>query len=365
MRVQSIDYLRGIMALSVVFYHFASLFNRWGVQDSGTVLGRLGIYAVSAFYVISGMALYLAHKNSEWDAKYTVLFISKRFLRIAPVYWLALILLSFLSYQYGAGVTASAWIYAQNIFLTFGITNPSGYMVMGGWSIGNEIVFYLFFPVMILMAKKPLTFIILVVANFVLFFYCTYYYLDPAKGFGWQWVDYISPINQVYFFIFGIVAARLLLPYVGRRKVLCILAIAALAVIFTFNDAGGDLINITTGSEKIYFTSCIVMLCSAFFLIGDLAEIKPLHTILKFLGDISYPLYLLHGTTLIFMKKIFVTNSTPTSSVVLYGAVTISLLVVASWLTHIFIEQPVIRFSKRLSLPGREHHPVRTGTTSR
>uniref|UniRef100_UPI0023F351EA acyltransferase family protein n=1 Tax=Enterobacter oligotrophicus TaxID=2478464 RepID=UPI0023F351EA len=92
MRIQSIDYLRGLMSLSIVFYHFTTSFTNWGLNDSGALLGRLGIYAVSAFYIISGMALYLAHRNDKWSIASYFSFIARRFLRLAPIYWLAILI---------------------------------------------------------------------------------------------------------------------------------------------------------------------------------------------------------------------------------------------------------------------------------
>ena len=50
-RIESLDYLRGIMALSVMIYRLTS----WNLYhpDASTLLGRLGIYAVSIFFILS------------------------------------------------------------------------------------------------------------------------------------------------------------------------------------------------------------------------------------------------------------------------------------------------------------------------
>ncbi|QPW27655.1 acyltransferase [Edwardsiella ictaluri] len=148
MRIHSIDYLRGIMALSVVLYHFS------GLPDASSLLGRLGIYAVSSFYVISGMALFLAHKKDSWSVHNYCSFMLRRFARLAPVYWLALIIFTIYFFLFSDGPQISSWKYIQNILLIFGITNPTEYIIMGGWSIGNEVVFYLFFPLLIFFLLK-------------------------------------------------------------------------------------------------------------------------------------------------------------------------------------------------------------------
>lgn len=60
-RVESLDYLRGLMALSVVIYHYISWSMSTGssvdVIGSQFILGKLGIYAVSIFYILSGVSL--------------------------------------------------------------------------------------------------------------------------------------------------------------------------------------------------------------------------------------------------------------------------------------------------------------------
>lgn len=349
MRIQSIDYLRGLMALSVVLYHFSIMFNRWGDIDSGTTLGRLGVYAVSAFYVISGMAMYLSHKSGEWSLLRYVIFIIKRFLRLAPVYWLALGFITIASILFSKNFKFDFIIYIQNIFLTFGLTNPSGYLVMGGWSIGNEIVFYLLFPLFILLTKSNALLVILINFSTISLFYCAFWYMNADIGLGEQWVHYINPLNQIFYFTFGIILAKVLLPFVGYLKPFFIMASIVLFSGFVLFPVGGDLINIITGWNKIYFSVLIIMICACFFMIGDLVSIKPLHVALKFLGDISYPLYLLHGVTFICLKGFLSSRNIPADTMLLIGVAVILLLFLASWICHILIEIPIISFSKKIT----------------
>ncbi|HHG8788525.1 TPA: acyltransferase family protein [Citrobacter sedlakii] len=265
MRIQSIDYLRGLMSLSIVFYHFSTSFTSWGLNDSGVVLGRLGIYAVSAFYIISGMALYLAHRNDNWSISGYFVFIVRRFLRLAPVYWVGLILFTIFGYKYLNGFAVDTWKYVQNIFLIFGLTNPTDYILMGGWSIGNEVVFYLFFPAFILMVKNRYGLITLVLTSIFLLGYCSAFYLEPSSGIAEQWAEYINPINQIYFFVFGVVIAHTLLKYVGVNKILFSAIAFICAAVFVFYPAQGNQINIIIGANKIVFTMVTFAICTMFF----------------------------------------------------------------------------------------------------
>lgn len=349
MRIQSIDYLRGLMSLSIVIYHFSTSFTTWGMTDSGTVLGRLGIYAVTAFYVISGMALYLAHRKDEWTVTQYGVFILRRFLRLAPIYWVPLIVYTVFCFQYDNGFSIDSWKYIQNIFLIFGFTNPTEYMIMGGWSIGNEIVFYLLFPVFILMANNKISSMLLLIVSVVLLTYCAFYFLIPDVKLSRQWAKYIEPMNQVYYFSMGVLAAKWLLPIVGKRRKMMIFFALFLSMAFVYYPTSGDQINIITGPEKIIFSILILGVCSAFFLIGDLQCIKLLHLLLKFLGDISYPLYLLHGVSFLYFRKLIFTPGMSDQKLIFSGLGLLCLLLLLSWLCHMAIEKPIIKMSKRLS----------------
>lgn len=348
MRIQSIDYLRGLMSLSIVLYHFSTTFTTWGLNDSSELLGKLGIYAVSAFYIISGMALYLAHKNDHWDRNEYFIFIARRFFRLAPIYWLALLALTVFYFLYVPSFSIDNWKYAQNILLIFGVTNPAEYLIMGGWSIGNEVVFYLFFPIIILMTRNRVSIFLLTLLSVLICVYCSAFYLDPNVSLGKQWLSYINPFNQIYFFAFGVVAAKYLLPYVARYKRLYFLGVLASFATFYCFPVYGDQISIVTGINKIIFTTSIFLLCCMFFLIGDLTKTGLAHKILKFMGDVSYPLYLLHGVSFMYFRKIVVEQGMPDTVLVGYGLLLLLILLMISWLCHIGIEKPIIKLSKRM-----------------
>ncbi|KFC01038.1 exopolysaccharide production protein [Trabulsiella guamensis ATCC 49490] len=361
MRIQSIDYLRGLMSLSIVIYHFSLSFTNWGFSDSNTLLGRLGIYAVTAFYIISGMALYLAHRADKWSSSQYGIFIARRFLRLAPVYWVALIAFTVFYCGFVNGFTFDKWRYVQNIFLLFGITNPTKYMIMGGWSIGNEVVFYLFFPIFIVMVKNRMLASVLLVLSVLLLLYCSFFMINPSVTLARQWATYINPLNQVYYFIFGILAAKWFLPLVGTNKKICISLALLLFLIFILYPASGNQAIIIHGITKLVFSMITLGLCVLFFLMQNLQNIKPLHTILYFLGNVSYPLYLLHGVSFLYFRKWFFSAEMDNQQLIISGLILLLVLLVLSWLCHIGIEKPVIRLSKCLS-NNKGQHTINTST---
>jgi len=82
MRIKNLDFLRGLASVGIMMYHFTSW--SFGLLSATSFLGRVGIYGVSIFYVLSGLTLYAVYSN-KLDATYSglKLFYTKRFYRIS------------------------------------------------------------------------------------------------------------------------------------------------------------------------------------------------------------------------------------------------------------------------------------------
>lgn len=168
-----LDGLRGLAALWVLLSHIQIL----------TGLGHIpllswGDLAVDLFMLLSGFLMahnYIARKQSEpWNASRTIgQFWLRRFFRIAPLYYIVLVvalLVGPLMGQFRADI-ASAWpvtATAPERYLDQSLTNILMHLsflfgfsptyafrtALPDWSIGLEMQFYLFFPfIMLLMAR--------------------------------------------------------------------------------------------------------------------------------------------------------------------------------------------------------------------
>ena len=112
-------------------------------------MGRIGLYGVSVFYILSGLTLYLIYINSlKLDWRSLLTFGIKRSFRIYPLLRLT--------------VALTLWLNPKlynptDLFLSvtglFGFLKPAGGLGTGVWSIGNEFVFYTVFPILILIAQ--------------------------------------------------------------------------------------------------------------------------------------------------------------------------------------------------------------------
>ncbi|OLO10232.1 hypothetical protein BTW10_15810 [Chromohalobacter japonicus] len=353
-RVHTIDYFRGVMALSVMLYHFFS----WsvGIPESDSLLGRLGIYAVSSFYIVSGISLYLVYRDSGWGWCEIKSFGLKRFLRLAPVYWLATALMVVL-YGLGNSSYEPDWFNIfENFFLVFGLYNPDGYIPVGGWSIGNEFSFYVFFPLLMLSLNKRWSFAILMSFVFLSYGVFCFFILSSGKSLAQQWDSYINPLNQVFLFFSGVMAAWLKEYYYSPGKKVSLIIACAAVFIFVLYPASGDKINIVTGWARLIFTSACWAFCFSLLCMPNLSS-RFLSKPLGFLGDRSYTIYMLHGASFLYFDRYVAPGlgiGSPEEKLVflLFGLAPFVLLV--SFFVYRYLEVPFIQLGKKLSVTYEE-----------
>ena len=186
-RIESLDYLRGIMALSVMIYHLTS----WNLYhlDASTLLVRLGIYAVSIFFILSGLSIAIAYSHFIIDLKSSIAFYIRRIFRIWPLLWVCIIAVVFLYILEGREIL-SLKILLLNFTTLFGFIAPTEYINTGAWSIGNEMVYYFLTPFFIYFYRKSLIVgNMLVLLSFFITIYFAFFYLDPSKSLASQWGD--------------------------------------------------------------------------------------------------------------------------------------------------------------------------------
>ena len=286
-RNYNLDYLRGLAAFAIMIYHYLS----WtlGRFSSDSFMGRVGIYGVSIFYVLSGLTLYFVYIDKMKPTRMELFhFYKKRILRIFPLLWLVTIIAVIIQKQSPDFI---------NLFLNlsglFGFLRWDKYYSTGAWSIGNELVFYVFFPIFIYLVKKSKG--LMVLLSFILFsiyIYFAFVKLTPDLKLREQWKDYVNPLNQVFLFLSGFYIGYLSNEVKFNKRITTSLLILGL-IVFVFYPVSGDLINLVTGFNRIIFTICCILICFSFFKLNYKFSEK-LHKPLKFLGEASYSVYLLH-----------------------------------------------------------------------
>lgn len=296
-RLEWLDYFRGFCALGIMLYHYVYWEIDTAVLDASTFLGKVGVYGVSMFYVLSGLTLYQVYQH-KLEANYSSIrnFYIKRFFRIFPLLWIVIIATIILNRQ------IPDW---QTLFLNFtglfGFIKWNGYIATGAWSIGNELVFYALFPLFFIFSKKTnktaFWFITLVVS--VLFVYFSFFKISTVDTLTGQWRDYVNPLNQVPFFFGGFLIGF----FFNKKKntffsqassiyIQTILVIVAI-LSFIFYPVKGDLVNIVTGWNRIAFILICLCLCTCFYK-ASASLPNFIHYPLSKLGEATYSVYLIH-----------------------------------------------------------------------
>lgn len=202
-RVIGFDLLRGLCALAVAAYHVMS-WNAWGH------LHTWGTYGVYMFFVLSGASMYVAYARRFADGLPITSFLRLRLIRLGPLYLaaLALVLLAQLRTGFDLGKAEVAFL---NLFFQFGLGNPGATsLVVGGWSLGIEFVFYLLFPVMLALVNSRwwwLPVLMALVSQHV--FIASVF--SNGKGIAENWNAYTQFLSFCFYFLAGCVIGRALL----------------------------------------------------------------------------------------------------------------------------------------------------------
>ncbi|MFM8374163.1 MAG: acyltransferase family protein [Bacteroidota bacterium] len=286
-RLIQLDYLRGLMALAVMVFHY----DKWttGTWNADTPQGKLGVYAVSSFFIISGMAL--AHRYAGTLPRAWKSFATRRVQRIFPMLWLATIATLVIDDH------PRSW---QTILLNlsglFGFADASADIATGAWSIGCELVYYCFFPLLLWTGeRKKWIFLLLWMAaaacGLARAFFPPFSVSGTSQTVWWPY--YVQAPGQAWFFITG--AGLSLFSQnlkVIPEKYWKWLMLAGMSV-FLLMPTGGDPLSLVAGSGMVILSVSTVMAVTGWiFGTGKLPGI--LDRVLAWLGDISYALYLLH-----------------------------------------------------------------------
>lgn len=336
MRLKNVDYLRGLSAFGIMIYHYLSW--TFGIFESNTFMGRVGVYGVSVFYVLSGLTLYYVyHKNFNFK-KLTSFFV-KRFFRIYPLLWLSIVLTIYLLNK-----TFENKIIILNITGLFGFFEHDKYITSGAWSIGNELVFYSLFPFILLFEKCfKFTIEVFFTLSFFVSMYFGFFVFNPLQTLGDQWKDYINPLNQLLFFSGGLLIGKLLINKNNTKVGVTLLLSSVL--LFVFYPTTGDLIIVVSSWNKIIFSLLVFVLCSSIIVIQFKVP-KLFDVLLETLGKISYSLYLLHAIVFWYLTN-YINRA---EHFVMFFSCSICITFIISLASYYLIEKPFILLGKRLSV---------------
>lgn len=338
-RVEALDALRGMFALAVAVYHLTVWTGalEGAARDASVVAG---VYSVQGFFIISGFCFFRLYTRAQFDWPALKRFHIRRFMRIAPLFYAALLL----SYAVGKPVNPAAdwgrWL--ENMTLSFALFHPNHAMVMGGWSIGIEYLFYAALPLLVWIARSPLALGACAAALIACAVPYTFGKVERAP-LPQQFHTYVQVANHAFLFLLGGLVAELHRRSRWRMPgaiALGSIALLAFAVVRT-QPTVVDHLEVMIGFVRVKY----VLVCLAIVALAAFARnsISPLAAPLRKLGDISYSVYLVHPFAWLLTAAVVRDHVDPPAQLLLGVLATLALAAC----TERWLERPLLSLGRR------------------
>lgn len=350
MLIKQLTFTRFIAALIIVLFHYGTLAFPF---DKGMLnhFAQNGPFAVSFFFCLSGYILTQVYYQSDFVKINIKQYLSKRFARIYPVYFLALILTLALGFFINNSAPKGSSIILQLFALHAWVPGICLEINYPAWTISVEMFFYLSFPFLLNFFQKQTNFKLYIIAFTIWLISLITRIILVAflnqSGEVWNQFVFFNPVFHLNAFIFGMVASivskRNFRSFNYAKYFNSFILITATFLIFIVNST--DNIFLPWGHSGLYSPLFVIIILGLHanrnFFIKTISL-----PIFMFLGEISFGIYILqHPVYLLF--EYITKNMTiePTTAFYLFLAV---LILIAS-MVYLFIEKPArIWFNQNL-----------------
>ncbi|MEH2444693.1 MAG: acyltransferase [Nostoc sp.] len=354
-RVLVLDYLRGLAAVAVVFGHFL-LETKVQNTSSYSILYNLTEFltfkrywyypfiAVHVFFLISGFVVPKSYENDGSVQKFFI----KRIFRIYPSYVVALIATTLVTNFFTREPFIGTRQFIVNLFFLQDFLNSKTILAVA-WTLLIEWKFYFLVPILSL-SKSSSIFTYFACSTFV-FSWCLIpidfiHYIEHTKFHSLAVLCNILTDQSPHLLIvlLGTVLAKGYLELWSRKTATIVTLITISAIFFAFFRL--YLKYEPSDVSLIHLNSFICAFCIFNFAYALRAKI-PYISFLKWLGDISYALYIIHLTLGKYVLN-FIINYIPNSPISAV-CITLCFCLVVSHFMHLLIETRFIRYAKKLT----------------
>jgi peptidoglycan/LPS O-acetylase OafA/YrhL len=349
-RLDYLDALRGLAAISVFFYHFFG----WKWEKTSYFHASAFVFngsdAVSFFFVLSGFVLSFAfiQRNEPIPLKK---FIVKRLLRLYPAY-LCVVFLNYLYWNRHALdlklLNDIFYLNGQQLWQELILVRGNHKFYIPGWTLEVEMALSLLVPFLVILGRnnvKYLWFLLpisifmggsisIFIFHFILGVLLAYYYpkiteynIKTHKWYKNRWLIYIA-----IFLLFSIRQIDKISPI------------------------GPSFMNLLKflGIDFFHFTgfaaACIILIAIQNKSLQKIMQIKPF----LFLGKISYSIYLMHWLIVVYVMEHWEKwlQLFPTPQITFFAMLLISFLatIISATMLYYTVERPFINLGKKINL---------------
>ncbi len=323
-KFETLDSLRGFAAIVVAIFHFSS---GWG-----------GYLAVDFFLVLSGVILSHSYLYKD-KATSPVKFISHRVARLYPLHIFTLFTFIFafiyINNNFPHYADGTFFTFLQHLTLTQNIgINPNGITYnYPSWSISVELWVNIIFIIFISKSTKSSTLFFVALIG-LLIIYGNTGHLDTHSKNYFTFIN-SGMVRGVSSFFIGILSYRIFLyfrddyrikKYINYLELMCIVAI----ILIVFGRSGKF--------SGIDVFSPFIFMFVIFIFTFEIGIVSRHFKKYKYLGEISYSIYLNQITVLLLTQYSLKNYKLPTILVLL---IYLTILVAYSHLTYQYIEKPL------------------------
>lgn len=353
MKYSYIDALRGIAVIGVLMVHCTAFGRHEPFTNNISFIFAHGSMGVQLFFIASAFTLFLSFsKRSEIEKYPKFNFFIRRFFRIAPMFYIGIgyYIWQFTSYSGQDENYISFWNIISHILFFHGFNQFwINSIVPGGWSIAVEMLFYTTVPFLFMKIKNSQqAFILIIIALSIRIVFRVFLFVFHIVGsdlVGSRFLGYYLP-SQLPVFALGILMYFIIKEnYQIKIKSFPILLTSLLLIV---NYSGFPYL------LPDYFIFGIAFLLLAIAL--SKYEYKPIvNPVLKYIGQISYSMYLVHFAVLFWLNKYnfldYIKVSNEYTALFNYALRLIIVIIISVLIASIFykaVELPMQAVGKRL-----------------
>lgn len=354
-KIGAIQDLRGVAVMLVLLVHSINVVDlrvahgvdgKTGFLPGFLSINEFGACGVDLFFVISGFVMSLLLDRSAGEAR--SVFMRKRLIRIAPLFWLAGLLFTVLTWAVGRHIPIGLLVANVTILPP----SPFHYdwpALVVGWSLGFELVFYALVTIALGRAEAR-KFLALLVATLALFAIVR----PPHPGL---FAVIANPIQLEFLCGIGVYALWTAVKQSPRHAFFASVALAVGAgallsqAIYGFpfvTDHLPIIASKTSLARVVYWGLPWALVALGYLLLEPrlAARLSPWRRGVRLTGEASYALYLVHMSPLLLAETLLPANALQPDLLIL-------LLLATSWTmgvaAHLWVERPLLSALSRAS----------------